>query len=258
VAYLPDCFQGNDDRRQIADRSPSRAELGLPDSAFVFCAFNNVYKFSPDMFDVWMRLLRAVPDSVLWIAADTACVRRNLAAEAVRRGIDAERLVFSPRISYSEHLARLCRADLFLDTLPFNAGTTASDALWAGLPVLTCVGESFAARMAGSLLRAVGLPELMTHCLDDYEALALRLATTPALLMDIRSRLAENRASAPLFDTDRFRRHLEAAYVIMLERHRSGATSSTFTVSPMGTVAGPFEAVEADRTFVAPVEPSAA
>ena len=234
VAWLPDCFQGNDDRRAIAGAAPTRSDIGLPESAFVFCAFNNLHKFNPQMFDVWMRLLRQVEGSVLWIAADAPVVRANLAAEAARRGIEPGRLVFSPRIAYEDHLARMRLADLFLDTLPFNAGTTASDALWAGLPVLTCAGESFAARMAGSLLAAVGLPELVTYSLDEYEALALKLATTPALLADIRTRLAENRTSAPLFDTGRFTRHLEAAYGAMWVRHQRGEAPATFRVAPPG------------------------
>jgi protein O-GlcNAc transferase len=222
VVYLPDCFQGNDRKREISQRTPSRAEVGLPESGMVFCAFNNVAKFTPVVFDVWMRLLKSIPGSVLWCAADAGYVRRNLSAEAARRGVAPERLVFAPRIAYADHLARLRLADLFLDTLPFNAGTTASDALWAGLPVLTCAGEAFAARMAGSLLTAVGLPELVTCSLEEYEALALKLATTPELLADLRSRLARNRDATPLFDTVRFCRHLEAAYRGMWDRQRRG------------------------------------
>jgi predicted O-linked N-acetylglucosamine transferase (SPINDLY family) len=231
VAYLPDCFQANDDQREIG-AVPDRAAAGLPEGAFVFCAFNQVNKFTPPLFDVWMGLLRAVPDSVLWVVANVPAVRRNLAAEAARRGVAAERLIFSPRVPYADHLARLGLADLFLDTLPFNAGTTASDVLWAGLPLLTCAGESFAARMAGSLLHAVGLPELITHDLDEYEALALKLASTPGLLADIRQRLAVNRRSAPLFDTVRFRRNLEAAYETMWQRHRRGEAPATFQIPP--------------------------
>lgn len=222
VVHMPHCFQGNDEQREIAAHRPGREEAGLPESGFVFCAFNNVYKITPPLFDVWMRLLRAVPDSVLWLAVDAPAVRRNLAAEASRRGVEPGRVVFSPRVPYREHLARMGLADLFLDTLPFNAGTTASDALWAGLPVLTCSGEAFAARMAGSLLTAVGLPELITYDLDDYEALALKLATTPALLADIRARLASNRTTSPLFDTEQFCRHLETAYRTMWERQQRG------------------------------------
>lgn len=237
VVHMPHCFQGNDDQREIAADRPSRAAASLPETGFVFCAFNSVYKFNPPLFDVWMRLLRAVPDSVLWLAADAPALRLNLAAEAARRGVESRQLVFSTRVPYSEHLARLGLADLFLDTLPFNAGTTASDALWAGLPVLTCAGEAFAARMAGSLLRAIGLPELITHDLVEYEALALRLATTPALLASIRIRLAENRTRSPLFDTRRFTRHLEAAYLTMAERQRRGEPAAGFAVPAMASAA---------------------
>ena len=231
VVWLPDCYQGNDDKREIASRTPGRAEAGLPESGFVFCAFNNLYKINPPLFDVWMRLLRGVPDSVLWIAADSPVARRNLAAEAARRGVDARRLAFSPRIPYPEHLARLRLADLFLDTLPFNAGTTASDALWAGLPVLTCSGEAFAARMAGSLLGAIGLPELITHSLEEYEMQALRLAGTPAMLADIRTRLDRNRNTWPLFDTRLFCRHLELAYLAMWEQHQRGEPPAAFSIA---------------------------
>ncbi len=234
VVWLPECFQGNDGRRAASARPPDRAAVGLPEQGFVFCAFNNLYKFTPSFFDVWMRLLRQVEGSVLWIAADDAAVRKNLAAEAAARGVDPQRLVFAPRVNYPDHLARLGFADLFLDTLPFNAGTTASDCLWAGLPVLTCAGEAFAARMAGSLLHAVGLPELITRSPEYYEALALKLATTPVLLADIRSRLAQNRATASLFDTGRFTRHLEAAYVTMWARQQRGEAPATFRVAPIG------------------------
>jgi len=231
VVYLPECFQGNDDRREIAGRTPTRAEVGLPETGFVFCAFNNTYKLTPTFFAVWMRLLQAVPGSVLWFAADDAGVRRNFRREAEKHGVAADRLVFSPRIKYPEHLARLRLGDLFLDTLPFNAGTTASDALWAGLPVLTCAGEAFAARMAGSLLHAVGLPELVTDSLDAYEATARRLATSAGELAVLRDRLAANRDSAPLFATGRFCRHLENAYRHMWARHQRGEAPAGFSVA---------------------------
>jgi predicted O-linked N-acetylglucosamine transferase (SPINDLY family) len=222
VVHLPDCFQGNDDRRIIDPQPQTRAAHGLPEKAFVFCAFNNTYKLTPEFFDIWMRLLAAVPDSVLWLASTDASVQRNLRAEAERRGVAPERLVFSPRIRYAEHLARLQLADLFLDTLPFNAGTTASDALWAGVPVLTCAGRAFSARMAGSLLRAIGLPELITGTLAAYEARALELATNRAALAELRARLASNRTTHPLFDTRRFTRHIEQAYLAMQQRVDAG------------------------------------
>jgi predicted O-linked N-acetylglucosamine transferase (SPINDLY family) len=179
-----------------------------------------------------MRLLRAVPGSVFWLLEGNAAASRNLRREAERRGVRQERLVFAPVIDLPRHLARHRLADLFLDTLPFNAHTTASDALWAGLPVLTCMGGAFAARVAGSLLNAVGLPELVTHRLDEYETLALKLATTPDLLAGLRARLAQRRASAPLFNTDRFRRHIESAYVGMWERYQRGELPESFAVAP--------------------------
>ena len=232
VVYLPDTFQANDSKRLIAERTPSRAEVGLPELGFVFCSFNNTYKITPQMFEIWMRLLLDVDGSVLWLLGDSAS-DANLRREAELRGVSPARLVFAPRLPYPEHLARYRLADLFLDTLPFNAGTTASDALWAGLPLLTCAGQSFAARMAGSLLTAIGLPELITHSLEAYEALARALATQPDTLGELRERLGRNRLTAPLFDTDLFRRHAEAAYRTMWERsQRQEAPSAFAIVSP--------------------------
>lgn len=232
VVYLPDCFQANDDKRAISAAMPTRADVGLPQSGFVFCCFNNSYKINPDFFDIWMRLLQKFDGSVLWLVADSDSVKNNLRAAAADRGISPQRLIFAPRISYPDHLARFRLADLFLDSLPFNAGTTASDALWAGVPVITCAGEAFASRMAGSLLNAIGLPELITHGLDQYEALALHLAGNPTLLSGIKAKLARNRDIHPLFDTDRFRRHLEAAYLTMWERSRRGEPPESFGVPP--------------------------
>ena len=233
VVYLPDTFQANDGKRRIAETTPTREEVGLPESGFVFCSFNNSYKINPRFFEVWMRLLRSVNGSVLWLVADNASVRDNLRAEAAKREVEPRRLVFAPRIQYAEHLARLRLADLFLDSLPFNAGTTASDALWAGVPVLTCAGEAFAARMAGSLLHAVDLPGLITFRIEDYEALALRLATVPGDLARIRATLASNRADCPLFDTDRFRRNIEAAYLAMWERYQRGEAPDCIRVGTL-------------------------
>ena len=233
VVYLPDCFQANDDQRKIATKPLTRKMVGLPASGFVFCSFNNSYKQNPACFDIWMRLLGKVEESVLWVLADTPAVYHNLRRQAANRGIDPERLIFAPRLSYATHLARLGLADLFLDTLPFNAGTTASDALWAGLPVLTCTGEAFAARMAGSLLQAIGLAALITHNAEDYEALALELATSPEKLAVIKINLKKNRNTYPLFDTDRFRRHIEAAYSTMWQRSQQGLAAETFSVQPI-------------------------
>src|SRR3990172_10667788 len=183
-----------------------------------------------EVLEVWMRLLGRVPRSVLWLFRTGAEAEANLRREAQARGIDAGRLVFAPQLGLAEHLARHRLADLFLDTLPYNAHTTASDALWAGVPVLTCLGTTFAGRVAAGLLNAVGLPELITHSLIEYEALAFRLATDGAMRADLKAKLARNRVACPLFDTDRFRRHLEAAYVIMWERCQRGEPPASFAV----------------------------
>ena len=234
VVYLPDTFQANDSKRRIAEYTPSRAEAGLPDEGFVFCSFNNSYKFTPGMFDIWMRLLGRVEGSVLWLQESNATAPANLRREAIQRGIEANRLVFAPKVPLLEdHIARYRLADLFLDTLPYTAQSTTSDALWAGLPVITCLGTTFVGRVAASLLNAIGLPELITHSLPEYEALALELATHPARLADLRTRLARNRATYPLFDTDRFRRHIESAYITMWERHQHEAPPASFSVQPV-------------------------
>jgi len=208
IVQLPDSYQPNDSTREIAAPTPSRAQAGLPERGFVFCCFNNSFKIVPPVFDCWMRLLRAVDGSVLWLLQGDAAARENLVAAARARGVDPARLVFAERAPLAEHLARHRLADLFLDTLPYNAHTTASDALWTGLPVVTRLGESFAGRVAASLLNAIGLPELLTYSIEDYEALALGLAKDSSLLEGYRNRLAANRLAHPLFDTDRFRRHM--------------------------------------------------
>jgi protein O-GlcNAc transferase len=233
VVYLPDSYQVNDAARSVAERTPSRALAGLPRDGFVFCCFNNSYKIMPPVFAVWMKLLREIPQSALWLLEDSGEAKRRLQQAAQAAGVDAARLVFAARVAPAEHLARHRRADVFLDTLPYNAHTTASDALWAGLPVLTCVGNTFAGRVAGSLLRAVGLPELVTQTLHDYETLAFKLARSPALLAQIRDRLEHNRATVPLFDLERFRRHLEAAYLTMWETSQRGEPPRGFSVEPL-------------------------
>jgi protein O-GlcNAc transferase len=233
IVHLPDCYQVNDSKRQIAARGPTRHEAGLPDEGFVFCCFNNNHKITAPVFGVWMRLLAAFEDSVLWLLRDNGDAQENLRKEAAARGIDPTRLVFADRLSPEEHLARHHLADLFLDTLPYNAHTTASDALWAGLPVLTCRGDSFPGRVAASILCAAGLPELVTRDLGEYEALALRLAADALLLRGLRQRLAQNRATCPLFDTDRFRRHIESAYTTMWELQRRGESPRSFSVEPV-------------------------
>jgi len=235
VVYLPDTFMATDDGRNIAARVPSRKELGLPDSGLVFCCFNNTFKITPNIFGLWMRLLRQIEGSVLWLSAANNSAPNNLRHEAESRGVSADRLIFAPRIQSSEdHLARQQVADLFLDTFPYNAHATGSDALWAGLPVLTCAGPTFASRVAGSLLTAVGLPELITTSLPEYEAMALKLARDPALLASIRQKLARNRQTEPLFNTGRFTRHIEAAYAAMWERSQRGERPQGFAVAPIG------------------------
>jgi protein O-GlcNAc transferase len=223
VVYLPNCYQANDRKRTIAAGIPSRLECGLPESGFVFCCFNNSYKILPDVFDRWMRILSQVDGSVLWLLSDNQETKANIQREASVRNIDPQRLIFAKLIPHAEHLARHAVADLFLDTVPCNAHTTASDALWAGLPLLTCMTETFSGRVAASLLHAIGLPELVTTTLQDYERLAVDLALHPEKLAGPRDKLARNRLTAPLFNTELFTEHLEAAYVAMLDRDRAGA-----------------------------------
>lgn len=222
IAVLPGCYQPNDRRRPIADRVPTRADLGLPSDSLVFCCFNKNYKITPALFDVWMRLLVQIEGSVLWLIQDSQASADNLRREAMARGVSADRLVFARRCPLAEHLARHRAADLFLDTLPYNAHTTASDALWAGLPVLTAAGKTFPGRVGASLLKAIGLSEMIMPSLQEYEARALELARNRAELEAIRRKLEANRATAPLFDTPRFARHIEEAYLRMHERHQAG------------------------------------
>ena len=233
IAYLPHTFQVNNTTREISDRSFSRAELGLPVDSFVFCCFNHNYKITPDLFDIWMRLLRGVSASVLWLSGGNAAAGRNLRREAERRDISPDRLIFAPRVeSLADHLARYRQADLFLDTFYYNAHTTASDALWAGLPVLTSLGNTFASRVAAGLLTAVGLPELVARSHAEYETLALELATQTGRLATIRRKLAENRSTQPLFDTELFTRNIENAYLLMQERHQAGIPPDHIIVEP--------------------------
>jgi predicted O-linked N-acetylglucosamine transferase (SPINDLY family) len=233
IVYLPDCYQANDRQRKIAEAPPTPRDCGLPETGFVFCCFNNSYKITPEMFTVWIRLLQQVPDSVLWLLEANPQVAANLRQEAVARGVNPNRLVFAPRLPSEQHLARHRLADLFLDTLPYNAHTTCSDALWAGLPVLTCAGDTFASRVGGSLLGAAGLPELVTNSLPEYEARALHLARRPSELAEFRDRLAQKRLIAPLFDTPRFTRHLEMAYKLMWELYQAGDEPRRIEVPPL-------------------------
>jgi predicted O-linked N-acetylglucosamine transferase (SPINDLY family) len=221
IAYLPS-YQVNDSKRPVSDRAFTRAELGLPASGFVFCCFNASYKIAPETFHSWMRVLAAVPDGRLLVLGDNITTRQNLRREAVNCGIDPDRLVFSGRVAYGDYMARYRAADLFLDTHPYNAGTTASDALWMGLPVLTYAGEAFAARVAASILTAVGLPQLIASDRADYERLAIELANAPDRLQEIKRQLAAARGGAALFDTPRFARSLESLFRRMYERHHLG------------------------------------
>ncbi|MEA2757065.1 MAG: hypothetical protein QOJ54_3354 [Aliidongia sp.] len=235
IVYLPDCYQPNDSKRRIGDHVPRRAAAGLPATGFVFCSFNNSYKIAPPMFDAWMRLLAQIDGSVLWLLGDNAAAIGNLRRSAAEHGIAADRLIFAPRAPAADHLARHHLADLMLDTLPCNAHTTASDALWTGLPLVTCAGASFAGRVAGSLLTAIGLPELIAGTLDEYEALALDLAQNGDRLAAIKAALVQNRTALPLFDSERFRHHLESAYETMWQRHQRGEPPSHFAVESIAT-----------------------
>jgi len=232
LVYLPDSYQVNDRRRPIAENPPSRSQSGLPGDGFVFCCFASPHKVTPAMFDVWMRLVARVPGSVLWLLSSNSTAEANLLREAESRlAGGAARVVFAPPLPNPQHLARFRCADLFLDTLPYNAHTLASDALWGGCPVVTCEGRAFPGRVAGSLLRAVGLPELVTSSLADYEALALALAQAPDRLRAIRDKLAANRLTTALFDSQRFTRNLEAAYETMWRMHSSGEALRGFAVA---------------------------
>ena len=231
--YLPECYQVNDRWQTIAETGIQRREVGLPETGFVFCCFNQPAKLDPLIFQVWMRILNRVAGSVLWLLGSDPEVAARLRQEAEHCGVAGERLIFAERLPKDRHLERHRLADLFLDTRLYNAHTTASDALWAGLPVLTCIGESFPARVAASLLQAVDLPELITPSLDEYEQLAVRLATEPERLTALRAKLADSRLRAPLFDTERFARHLESAFEMMWQRHVQGLPPAPLRVAPL-------------------------
>jgi predicted O-linked N-acetylglucosamine transferase (SPINDLY family) len=233
IVHLPDSYQVNDSRRPIAERMPSRRELGLPEDAFVFCCFNQTWKITKPTFDAWMRIMAAVEGSVLWLLQANDRAMANLRREAQAQGVDPGRLIFAVPCEQTIHLARHRHADLILDTLPYNAHTTASDALWVGVPLVTCTGSTFAGRVAASLLHAVGLPELVTNSFEDYETLARKLATDRALLKSIVGKLTQNRLTHPLFDTARFARHIESAYETMVERRQRGEPPASFSVEPI-------------------------
>jgi predicted O-linked N-acetylglucosamine transferase (SPINDLY family) len=223
VIYLPNSYQPNDITREIARTQTRRADFGLPETGIVFCCFNQSYKITPNEFEIWMRLLRKVDGSVLWLLRSNSWAEANLRREAGLRGVDPDRLVFARKLPHAEHLARHQHADLFIDTFNVNAHTTASDALWAGLPVVTKAGRQFAARVAASLLTAVGLPELITETEQDYETLILHLATSPDGLAAIKAKLAQNRSSRPLFDTVRYARDFERALEAAYQEHLAGS-----------------------------------
>lgn len=220
IVFLPNSYQVNDRKRIISDRRFTRRELGLPKSGFVFCCFNNNFKILPETFNSWMRILKSVEGSVLWLLVDNPSAKSNLIIEAKKQGIDSERIIFAERMPLSEHLSRQKNADLFLDTLPYNAHTTSSDALWSGLPVLSLIGNSFVSRVAASLLNAIGLPELIVKGPKEYEELAIELATNPERLENIKLKLINQRLTAPLFDTPLFTKNLEAAYIKIYDRYR--------------------------------------
>ena len=232
IVYLPNSYQVNDTKRAISEKVFSREEMGLPRDGFVFCCFNNSYKIVPEVFDCWMRIIKRVKGSVLWLLESSEIATCNLRIEANTRGIDPERLVFAKKLPAPDHLTRHRLADLFLDTLPYNAHTTASDALWAGLPILTQFGEAFAGRVAASLLNAIGLKELVTTTAHDYEELAIELAINSEKLAAIKAKIANHRLSTPLFDTQLFTRHIEAAYRAMYERHQARLPPDHIYVSP--------------------------
>jgi predicted O-linked N-acetylglucosamine transferase (SPINDLY family) len=238
IVRLPNTYHPYDRTRQISEETPSRASLSLPETGFVFCCFNSGYKILPDVFDSWMRILSQTSGSVLWILRENDHIVQNLRREAQARGVDPGRLVFAERMPNAQHLARHRQADLFLDTLPCNAHTTASDALWAGLPVLTRIGEAFAGRVAASILTAVGLPETIVRSQAEYEATAIDLAANPDKLATIKAKLANNRLTAPLFDTEGFTRDLERAFEAMYERYRLGLPPERMDLAPSGQSIG--------------------
>ena len=257
IVQLPHSYLPTDGQLKVAERTPTRAEFGLPDSGLVFCSFNHDYKISPEVFAVWMRLLQRVEGSVLWLMKLNEPAQRNLCRAAEEHGIDPQRLIFATRVPRVEdHLARYRLADLFLDCYPYNAHTTAADALFVGLPVLTYMGKVFQGRVAGSLLSTLDMPELITHSLEEYEAQAYHLATTPAALAQLHAKLAEKRTSTPLYDTELFCRHVEAAYLEMWQRWQGGRLPEPFMVRdahqplPAGSLAE-----SAERTGAAPGQP---
>jgi predicted O-linked N-acetylglucosamine transferase (SPINDLY family) len=221
IVYMPDSYQVNDSKRKISDKIFTKKELNLPEDGFVFCCFNQSYKITPYVFDIWMRLLRRVEGSVLWLMKDSDIGLNNLKNEAQKRGVEPDRMIFAEKMSNVEHLARHRLADLFIDTFPYTAHTTCSDALWSGLPVITRMGESFVSRVSASLLTAIGLSELITKTEKDYEELIFKIANNKSLLSELKKKLNKNRLIKPLFNTKLFANNIESAFQIMHERYRS-------------------------------------
>ena len=232
LVYLPDCYLTNDSRRAEVSPAPPREQLGLPSGKIVFCSFNNPHKLAPEIFGAWMGILSGIEDSILWLLAGNPRAANNLRLEASKRGVASERMVFAPRLAQDVHLARLRAADLFFDALPYNAHTTACDALWAGLPVLTCAGTSFAGRVAASALTAIGMPELIANSLQEYAKIAIELARDPARLAQLKATLTRNRNTSPLFRTELSVRNVESAYEQMVARHKRGEPPQSFAVAP--------------------------
>jgi predicted O-linked N-acetylglucosamine transferase (SPINDLY family) len=228
--YLPDVYVPTDNTLPFSNEPSSRLDLGLPDSGFVFCAINNSYKVNQRVFDIWMRLLKSVDDSVLWLLETNKIMKANLEKEAIKRGVTSDRLVFAKNVSHEKYLSQFYQADLFLDTFPYNAGATATNALWAGLPIVTKSGQSYTARMAGSMLNAIGCPELITQTEKDYEALILELATNPTKLIEIKEKLAINRSTQPLFNTELYTKYLENGFQQAYQNYFDGKLSQIIIV----------------------------
>ncbi|MBF0185528.1 MAG: tetratricopeptide repeat protein [Magnetococcales bacterium] len=267
---LPECFQPNDRQRNISE-TPTRQQRGLPEKGFLFASFNKVYKINPDIFSVWMNILRRTPDSLLWLVAENQRVESNLRREAAARGVDPARIYFVQKMALADYLANYRLVDLVLDTHPYNSGTTASNALWAGCPMLTCAGSTYVSRQAGSLLRNVGLGELVTHSMAEYEELAVALCHNPGRLQTLRQQMQAQLLTSPLFDSPRFTRHLESAYQLIWQRHLQGlppdhvsvpalpptdqrpaAVAPSAAVAPPSAAAAPAAVVTAAAPAVAP------
>jgi len=230
IIYLPNCYQPNDPTKKIAKIHTSRSDFGLPDNCFVFCCFNNSFKILPDIFQLWMDILKGVENSVLWLLVDNPMISQNLKIEALRHGVLENRLVFAQRVPLEIHLARHQFANLFLDTFPYNAHTTASDALWADLPVLTYSGKSFPSRVAASLLNSLGLNELITSSPEEYKYTAIDLALNPDKLSLIKNKLISNKTSFPLFNTRSYTRHFEIALQSIYSNFLSGSPPKNFEI----------------------------